>query len=126
MNWQTRLPKPEEHFPSPITQSASTCHCKRNASWRQNSIIFFFVEIPSVSSEEQALPRLACCELSQFRCNGQSLLLPSYLCKIKQKNSFCSACGHQLQDLTYFLLDCPASEPLQRVIFGTTFSIFDL
>jgi len=26
----------------------------------------------------------------------------------------------------YFLLDCPASKPLWRAIFGTTSSIFDL
>jgi len=31
-----------------------------------------------------------------------------------------------LQDLTHLLLDCPASEPLRPVIFGTTSSIFDL
>jgi len=31
-----------------------------------------------------------------------------------------------LQDLTYLLLDCPASEPLRRDIFGITSSIFDL
>jgi len=53
--------------------------------------------------------------------------LSSYLCRIKWKeNSSCSACGHPLQDLTHLLLDCPASEPLRRAIFGTTYSIFDL
>jgi len=58
-------------------------------------------------------------------CHGHSLLLSSYLCKVKRKeNSLCSACGHPLQDLTH-LLDCPASEPLRRAIFGTTSSIFD-
>jgi len=41
-------------------------------------------------------------------------------------NSSCSACGHPLQDMTHLLLDCPASEPLQRAIVGTTSSIFDL
>jgi len=34
-------------------------------------------------------------------------------------------CSHQLQDLTH-LLNCPASEPLRRGSFDTTFSIFDL
>jgi len=33
---------------------------------------------------------------------------------------------HPLQDLTHLFLDCPASEPLRRAIFGTTSSIFDL
>jgi len=31
-----------------------------------------------------------------------------------------------LQDLIRLLLDCPASEPLRRAIFGTTSFIFDL
>jgi len=41
-------------------------------------------------------------------------------------NSFCSACGHPLQDLTHLLLDCPASGHLRHAIFGTTSLIFDL
>jgi len=52
--------------------------------------------------------------------------LSSYLCRIKRKNSSCSACGHPLQDQTHLFLDCLASEPLQRAIFDTTYSIFDL
>jgi len=64
------------------------------------------------------------CELSRLCCHGHSLLLSSYLCRIKWKeNSSCSACGHPLQDLTHLLLDCPASEPLRRAIFGITSSI---
>jgi len=60
-------------------------------------------------------------------CHGHSLLLSSYLCRIKRKvNSSCSACGQPLQDLTHLLLDCPASEPIWRAIFGTTSSFFDL
>jgi len=71
-------------------------------------------QIPSVSSEELVLPRLIRCELSQLRCHGHSLLLPSYLCRIKRKNSSCRACRHPLQDLTHLLLDCPAFEHLRR------------
>jgi len=53
--------------------------------------------------------------------------LSSYLRRIKRKeNSSCSACGYPLQDLTHLLLNCPASEPLMRAIFGTTSSIVDL
>jgi len=66
------------------------------------------------------------CELSRLRCHCHSLLLSPYLCRIKLKeNSSCNACGHPLQDLTHLLLDCLASEPLRRAIFGTTSSIFD-
>jgi len=38
----------------------------------------------------------------------------------------CSACDHQLHNLAHLLLGYPASDPLRRVIFGTTSSNFDL
>ena len=67
------------------------------------------------------------CELSRLRCHGHSLLLSSYLNRISRKqNSACSACGHPLQDLNHLLLDCPASEPLRKSIFGSSLSILDL
>jgi len=44
------------------------------------------------------------------RCHSHSLLLSSYLCRIKRKDNSRSACGHQLQDLTYLFLHCAASE----------------
>jgi len=51
-------------------------------------------QVPSVSSEELALPRLIRCELSQLRCHDHSIFLSSYLWKIKKKeNSSSSACG---------------------------------
>jgi len=78
-------------------------------------------QIPSVSSEELAILCLIRCELSRLCCHGHSLLLSSCLCRIKRKeNASCSACGHPQQDLTHLLLDCPASEPLRRAIFGIT------
>ena len=59
--------------------------------------------------------------LSRLRCHGHSLLLSSYLHRISRKeNSDCSACGHPLQDLNHLLLDCPASEPLRKSIFGSS------
>ena len=63
-------------------------------------------------------------ELSRLRCHGHSLLLSSYLHRISRKeNSDCSACGHPLQDLNHLLLDCRASEPLRKSIFGSSLSI---
>ena len=35
-------------------------------------------------------------------------------------------CGHHLQDLNHLLLDCRASEPLRKSIFGSSLSILDL
>ena len=67
------------------------------------------------------------CELSRLCGHGHSLLLSSYLHRISRKeNSACSACGHPLQDLNHLLLDCPASEPLRKSIFGSSLSILDL
>ena len=66
-------------------------------------------------------------ELSRLRCHGHSLLLSSYLHRISRKeNSDCSACGHPLQDLNHLLLDCLASEPFGKSIFGSSLSILDL
>jgi len=73
-----------------------------------------------------ALPRLTRFVLSRLYCHGHSLLLSSYLCRIKRMvNSSCNACGHHLQNLTH-----PSG--LSRIrafrcaIFGTTSSILDL
>jgi len=78
-----------------------------------------FFQIPSISSEELALPHLIRCELSLLLCHSHSLLLSSYLCRIKWKeNSSYSAYRHNLQHLTHLLVHCPAeSEPLRRAIF---------
>jgi len=53
------------------------------------------------------------------------LVKKSLLFAPKKEDSSCSACGHQLQDLTHLLLDCPVSELLRYAIFGSTSSIFD-
>jgi len=82
--------------------------------WRRNlSHNSLSCQIPSVSSEKLAFPHLILYELSRLRCHGHSLLFSSYLYRIKRKENS-------------LLLDCPASEPLRRAIFGTTSSIFDL
>jgi len=101
---------------------ATLCGWRRNLSHNSLSC-----QMLSVSSKELALPRLIRYELSRLRCHGHSLLLSSYLCRIRRKeNSSCSACEHLLQDMTHLLHDCHASQPLRRAIFGTTSSIFDL
>jgi len=104
-------------YPCLLAPTIAKIRHTRYSLWRQN--LFhnsLSCQIPSVSSEELALPRLI----------RHNLLLSSYLCRIKRKeNSSYSTCGHPLQDLTH-LLDCPATEPLWYAIFGTTSSIFDL
>ena len=35
-------------------------------------------------------------------------------------------CGHPLQDLNHLLLDCRASEPLRKSIFGSFLSLFSI
>ena len=97
-------------------------------NWRRHiSHSHLNFQIPEVSSEELLLSRPICCELSRLRCHGHSLLLSSYLHRISRKeNSACSACRHPQQDLNPLLLDCPASEPRSKSIFGSSLSILDL
>ena len=65
------------------------------------------------------------CVLSRLRCNGHSLLLDSYLSRNgKIENSSCSACGHSSQDVSHFILHCPATDSLLRSLFGE--SLYDL
>jgi len=131
MKWRTCLPKPEQHFTLPTLPA----HRRQSLPKLDTPVTLLedeifshnsrFCHISSVSSEELALPRLARCELSRLSCHGHSLLLSSYLCRIKRKeNSSCSACRHPLQD--HHLLDCLASAPLRHAIFGINSFIFDL
>ena len=97
-------------------------------NWRRHISHFYMNhQVPEVSSKKLLLLRPIRCELYRLRCHGHSLLLSSYLHRISPKeNSACSACGHPLQDLNHLLLDCPASEPLRKSIFGSSLSILDL
>ena len=97
-------------------------------NWRRHiSHSYMNHQVPTVASEKLLLSRPIRCEPSRLRCHGHSLLLSSYLHRISRKeNSACSACGHPLQDLNHLLLDCPASEPLRKSIFGSSLSILDL
>ena len=106
---------------------AKVCYSQYH-NWRRHiSHSHLNFQVPEVSSEELLLSRPIRCELSRLRCHGHSLLLSSYLHRISRKeNSACSACGHPLQDLNHFLLDCPASEPLRKSIFGFCLFILDL
>ena len=96
-------------------------------NWRRHiSHSYMNHQVPEVSSEELYLSRPIRCELSHLRCQGYSLL-SSYLHRISRKeNSACSACGHPIQDLNHLLLDCPASEPLRKSIFGSSLSTLNL
>ena len=48
---------------------------------------------------------------------------PSVHTWISVHYSVSTACGHPLQDLNHLLLDCPASEPLRKSIFGSSLSM---
>ena len=67
------------------------------------------------------------CVLSRLHCNGHSLLLGFYLCRIRRiKNPSCSACGHSSQDISHLILHCPATDSLRRSLFGDSLSLYDL
>ena len=97
-------------------------------NWRHHiSHSYLNYLVPKGSSEELLLSHPIYCERSRLHCHVHSLLLSSYLCRISRKeNSACSACGHSLQDLNHLFLDCPASVPLRKSIFGSSLSILDL
>ena len=85
---------------------------------------FFDTQVPSISTEELALPRHARCVLSHLRCNGHSLLLSSYLSRIGRiERPFCSACGHSFQDTSHLILHSPATDSLSRSLFGNSRSL---
>ena len=118
---------PTDAIPCPLPPVVAKARYFQYRNWRRHiSHSHLNFQVPEVSSEELLLSRSIRCELWRLRCHGHSLLLSSYLHRISRKeNSACSACGHPLQDLNH-LLDCPASEPLRKSIFGSSPSILDL
>ena len=74
----------------------SGIHSSLFSDWRHTvSSKFFDTQVSSISTERVVLLRHARCVLSRLCCNGHSLLLSSYLCRIGRiKNPSCSACGH--------------------------------
>ena len=73
------------------------------------------------------LCRHVCCVLSRLHCNGNSLLLGSYLSRIgRTENPSCSACRHSSQDISHLILHCPATDSLRRSLFGDSLSLYDL
>ena len=113
---------PADAIPCPLPPVIAKIGYLQYHSWRRHiSHSYLNCQVPKVSSEELLLSRPICCELSRLRCHGHSLLLSSYLDRISRKeNSACSACRHPLQELNHLLLDCPASEPLRKSIFGSS------
>ena len=119
---------PTDAIPSPLLPVIAKVRYSQYRNWRRHiSHSHLNFQVPEVSSKELLLSRSIRSELSRLRCHGHNLLLSSYLHRISRKeNSDCSACGHPLQDLNHLLLDCPASEPLRKSIFGSSLSILDL
>ena len=110
---------PTDAIPCPLLPVVAKVRYFQYHNWRRHvSHSYMNHQVPEVSSEELFLSCPICCELSRLRCHGHSLLLSSYLHRIS--HSACSACGHRL------LLDCPASKPLRKSIFGSSLSILDL
>ena len=115
-------------IPCPLPLVVAKVRYFQYHNWRCHiSHSYLNYQAPEVSSEKLLLSHPIHCELSLLRCHGHSLLLSSYLHRISRKeNSAYSACGHPVQNLNHLLLDCPASEPLCKNIFGSSLSILDL
>ena len=117
---------PTDAITCPLPPVIAKVRYSQYRNWRRHiSHSHLNFQVPEVSSKE-LLSRSIRSKLSRLRCHGHSLLLSSYLHRISRKeNSACSACGHPPQNLNH-LLDCPASEPLRKCIFGSSLSILDL
>ena len=115
-------------IPCSFSPLISHIHSCIFSDWRRTvSSKFFDTQVPPISTEELVLPRLACCVLSRLRCNGHSLLLSSFLCRIGRiENLSCSACKHPSQDISHLILHCPATDSLHRSFFGDSLSLYDL
>ena len=118
---------PTDAIPCPLPPVVAEFRYSQYHNWRRHichSHLNF--QVPKVFLGELLLSHPIRCELSRLRCHGHSLLLSSYLHRTSRKEiSACSACGHPLQDLNH-LLDCPASKPLRKSIFGSSLSILNL
>ena len=115
-------------IPCSLSPLISRIHSCLFSNWRRTiSSKLFDTQVPSISTEELVLPRHARCFLSRLHCNEHSLLLSSYLSIIGRiENSPCSACGHSSQDTSHFILHCPATYFLRRLLFGDSLSLYDL
>ena len=119
---------PTDAIPCRLPSVVAKVRYSQYHNWRRHiSHSYLNYLVPEISSEELLLSRSIRCELSRLRCHGHSLILSSYLHRISRESEFCcSACGHPLQDFNHLVLDCPASEPLRKFIFGFSLSILDL
>ena len=115
-------------IPCSLSYLISRIHSSLFSDWRHTvSSKFFDTQVPSISTKELVLLRHARCVLSRLCCNRHSLLLSSYLSKIGRiENSSCSACGHPSQDTSHFIVHCPATNSLRRLLFGNFLSLYDL
>ena len=115
------------HSAIPCSLSPLTSHIYSRliSDWRHSvSSKFFDTQVPSISTKELVLPRHARCVLSCLHCNGNSLLLGSYLSRIGRiENPSCSTCGHSSQDVSHLILHCPAMDSLRRSLFGDSLSL---
>ena len=115
-------------IPCSLSPLTSRIHSRLISDWSHIvSLKFFDTQAPSISTEKLVLPRHSCCVLSHLCCNGHSLLLGSYLSRIGRiENPSCSACGHLSQEISHFILHCPATDSLHRSLFDDSLSLYDL
>ena len=115
-------------IPYSLSSLISRIHSCLFSGWRRTiSSKLFDTQVSSVSTKELVLPCHARCVLSRLRCNGQSLLLGSYLSRIGRiENPSCSARGHSSHDISHLVLHCPATDSVRRSLFGDSLSLYDL
>ena len=115
-------------IPCGLPSLISCIHSCLFSDWRRTvSLKFFDTQAPSISTKELVLPCHSCCVLFCLCCNRHSLLLSSYISRIgKIENPSCSAFGYLSQDTSHLILHCPAMDSLYCLLFGDSFSLYDL
>ena len=114
--------------PCSFSPLISRIHSSFFLHWRCTvSLKSFDTQVPSIFTEELVLPCHTRCALSRLRCNGHSLLLSCYLSRIGRiENPSCSVCRHSFQYTSHLILHCPATDPLHRLLFDNSLSLYDL
>ena len=109
-------------IPCSLSRLISGIHSFLFSGWRRTvSSKIFDTQVSSISTKELVLPRHVGCVYSCLRCNGQSLLLCSYLSMIGRiENPSCSPCAHLSQDTSDLILHCSATDSLPTLCLSTT------
>ena len=112
-------------IPCSLSPLISRIHSSLFSDWRHTvSSKFFEHRFPRFPLRNLCFYDMLAVFSLALRCNGNSLLLSSYLSRIGRiKNLSCSAYEHPSQDISYLILHCPATDSLRRSLWQFSVSL---